>query len=66
MSIRFELKERKRHCLIILLYLTVVVDAQGPSKKWEEVLLSLGVEGSEPGMEGEEIVPLAKENVATP
>lgn len=66
MSIRFELKERKRHCLIIFLYLTVVVDAQGPSKKWEEVLLSLGVEGSEPGMEGEEIVPLAKENVATP
>lgn len=66
MSIRFELKERKRHCLIILLYLTLVVDAQGPSKKWEEVLLSLGVEGSEPGMEGEEIVPLAKENVATP
>jgi granule-bound starch synthase len=39
---------------------------QGPAKKWEEVLLSLGVEGSQPGMEGEEIAPLAKENVATP
>ncbi|KAI3800613.1 hypothetical protein L1987_28706 [Smallanthus sonchifolius] len=37
-----------------------------PAKKWEEMLLSLGVEGSEPGIEGEEIAPLAKENVATP
>ncbi|KAF5811455.1 putative NDP-glucose--starch glucosyltransferase [Helianthus annuus] len=37
-----------------------------PAKKWEEVLLSLGVEGSEAGIEGEEIAPLAKENVATP
>ncbi|KAI3711498.1 hypothetical protein L2E82_41623 [Cichorium intybus] len=37
-----------------------------PAKKWEEALLSLGVEGSEPGIEGEEIAPLAKENVATP
>ncbi|KAK9056097.1 hypothetical protein SSX86_027185 [Deinandra increscens subsp. villosa] len=37
-----------------------------PAKKWEEVLLNLGVEGSEPGIEGEEIAPLAKENVATP
>jgi len=39
---------------------------QGPAKKWEEVLLGLGVEGSEAGIEGEEIAPLAKENVATP
>jgi granule-bound starch synthase len=39
---------------------------KGPAKKWEEMLLSLGVEGSQPGMEGEEIAPLAKENVATP
>ncbi|KAK7857845.1 granule-bound starch synthase 1 [Quercus suber] len=39
---------------------------KGPAKKWEEVLLSLGVAGSEPGIEGEEIAPLAKENVATP
>ncbi|KAK1420257.1 hypothetical protein QVD17_21701 [Tagetes erecta] len=37
-----------------------------PAKKWEEVLLSLGVDGSEAGIEGEEIAPLAKENVATP
>ncbi|KAD3069030.1 hypothetical protein R6Q59_016980 [Mikania micrantha] len=37
-----------------------------PAKKWEEVLLGLGVEGSEAGIEGEEIAPLAKENVATP
>ncbi|XP_041028787.1 granule-bound starch synthase 1, chloroplastic/amyloplastic-like isoform X2 [Juglans microcarpa x Juglans regia] len=37
-----------------------------PAKKWEEVLLSLGVAGSEPGVEGEEIAPLAKENVASP
>ncbi|RVW37734.1 Granule-bound starch synthase 1, chloroplastic/amyloplastic [Vitis vinifera] len=35
-------------------------------KKWEEVLLSLGVPGSEPGIDGEEIAPLSKENVATP
>ena len=39
---------------------------QKPAKKWEEALLSLGVEGSEAGIEGEEIAPLAKENVATP
>ena len=37
-----------------------------PAKKWEEVLLGLGVEGSQPGIEGEEIAPLAKENVAAP
>jgi granule-bound starch synthase len=40
--------------------------AQEPAKKWEKVLLSLGVDGSESGIEGEEIAPLAKENVATP
>ncbi|XP_031250961.1 granule-bound starch synthase 1, chloroplastic/amyloplastic-like [Pistacia vera] len=39
---------------------------KGPAKKWEEVLLSLGVDGSEPGIQGEEMAPLAKENVATP
>ncbi|KAK6935628.1 Glycosyl transferase, family 1 [Dillenia turbinata] len=39
---------------------------KGPAKKWEHMLLSLGVSGSKPGIEGEEIAPLAKENVATP
>ncbi|KAL8111191.1 hypothetical protein AgCh_019056 [Apium graveolens] len=39
---------------------------KGPAKKWEDVLLSLGAAGSEPGIEGDEIAPLAKENVATP
>ncbi|CAK9170337.1 unnamed protein product [Ilex paraguariensis] len=39
---------------------------KGPAKKWELMLLSLGVDGSEPGIDGEEIAPLAKENVATP
>lgn len=41
---------------------------QGPAKKWEEVLLSLGVADSKPGLDGdgEEIAPLSKENVATP
>ncbi|KAG6667165.1 granule-bound starch synthase 1, chloroplastic/amyloplastic-like [Carya illinoinensis] len=39
---------------------------KGPAKKWEEMLLSLGVAGSEPGVGGEEIAPLAKENVASP
>ncbi|XP_011081361.1 granule-bound starch synthase 1, chloroplastic/amyloplastic [Sesamum indicum] len=39
---------------------------KGPAKNWELLLLSLGVAGSEPGIEGEEIAPLAKENVATP
>ena len=39
---------------------------QGPSKNWEKLLLSLGATRSEPGIEGEEIAPLAKENVATP
>lgn len=40
--------------------------AQGPAKKWEEVLLSLGVPGSKPGIDGEEIAPLSRETVATP
>lgn len=39
---------------------------QGPSTLWEKMLLGLDVAGSEPGVEGEEIAPLAKENVATP
>ncbi|KAE9612023.1 putative NDP-glucose--starch glucosyltransferase [Lupinus albus] len=39
---------------------------KGPAKQWEKVLLSLGVSGSEPGIDGDEIAPLAKENVATP
>ncbi|CAN6215263.1 unnamed protein product [Urochloa humidicola] len=39
---------------------------KGPAKVWENELLSLGVAGSEPGIEGEEIAPLAKENVAAP
>nr|ABU98332.1 granule-bound starch synthase I [Microlaena stipoides] len=39
---------------------------KGPAKNWENVLLGLGVAGSKPGMEGEEIAPLAKENVAAP
>ncbi|KAF6159614.1 hypothetical protein GIB67_034576 [Kingdonia uniflora] len=39
---------------------------KGPAKKWEDILLSLQVSGSTPGIEGEEIAPLAKENVATP
>lgn len=39
---------------------------QEPAKVWEKLLLSLNVYGSEPGIEGEEIAPLAEENVATP
>ncbi|KAK4421455.1 Granule-bound starch synthase 1, chloroplastic/amyloplastic [Sesamum alatum] len=39
---------------------------KGPAKNWELLLLSLGAAGSEPGIEGEEIAPLAKENIATP
>lgn len=39
---------------------------KGPSRQWEQVLLSLQVAGSEPGEEGDEIAPLAKENVPTP
>ncbi|KAF8662170.1 hypothetical protein HU200_056365 [Digitaria exilis] len=39
---------------------------KGPAKNWENVLLSLDVAGSQPGIEGEEIAPLAKENVAAP
>ncbi|KAK0582447.1 hypothetical protein LWI29_025780 [Acer saccharum] len=39
---------------------------KGPAKRWEEVLLSLEVGGSKPGIDGEEIAPLAMENVATP
>ncbi|XWS35954.1 hypothetical protein CRYUN_Cryun20dG0041000 [Craigia yunnanensis] len=39
---------------------------KGPAKNWEDVLSSLGVPGSKPGIDGEEIAPLAKENVASP
>lgn len=39
---------------------------KAPARQWEKVLLNLQVAGSEPGEEGEEIAPLAKENVATP
>lgn len=40
---------------------------KGPSKQWEKALLSLEVAGSEPGSDqGEEIAPLAMENVAAP
>jgi granule-bound starch synthase len=39
---------------------------QGPAKNWEKLLLTMGVAGSEPGIEGEEIAPLARENVAAP
>ncbi|XP_048127912.1 granule-bound starch synthase 1, chloroplastic/amyloplastic-like isoform X3 [Rhodamnia argentea] len=39
---------------------------KGPAKNWERLLLSLEVAGSEPGVDGEEIAPQAKENVATP
>ena len=39
---------------------------QGPAKEWENVLLSMEVAGSEPGIDGDEIAPLAKENVAIP
>ncbi|CAH9117012.1 unnamed protein product [Cuscuta europaea] len=39
---------------------------KGPAKNWERMLLSLGVAGSETGDEGDEIAPLAKENLATP
>lgn len=43
-----------------------VIVMQGPAKVWEKLLLSLEVAGGEPGIEGDEIAPLAKENVATP
>ncbi|GAB2274237.1 hypothetical protein Dimus_009004 [Dionaea muscipula] len=39
---------------------------KGPSKQWEQILLSLDVTGSEPGLEAEEIAPLAQENVPAP
>lgn len=39
---------------------------KGPAKLWEKLLLSMGVAGDESGIEGEEIAPLAKENIATP
>lgn len=39
---------------------------KGPAKLWEKMLLDLEVASSKPGIEGEEIAPLAKENVATP
>ncbi|GAB4858607.1 hypothetical protein Ancab_010081 [Ancistrocladus abbreviatus] len=37
-----------------------------PARKWEKILLSLEVAGSEPGVDRDEIAPLAEENVAVP
>lgn len=39
---------------------------KGPAKQWEKVLLSLEVAGSEAGVEGEEMAPMAMENAAAP
>lgn len=38
---------------------------KGPAKLWETLLLSMEVIGG-PGIEADEIIPIAKENVATP
>ncbi|XP_004495514.1 granule-bound starch synthase 1, chloroplastic/amyloplastic-like [Cicer arietinum] len=37
-----------------------------PAKLWEKALLSLEVTGNVPGIDGEEIAPFGKENVAAP
>lgn len=39
---------------------------KGPARLWEHFLLSMQVAGSEPGEEGDEIAPMALENVAAP
>ncbi|KAM6588919.1 hypothetical protein CsatA_011524 [Cannabis sativa] len=39
---------------------------KGPAKQWEKLLLSLEVAGSEAGIDGQEIAPMAKENLPTP
>ncbi|GMH26664.1 hypothetical protein Nepgr_028507 [Nepenthes gracilis] len=39
---------------------------KGPAKQWEKMLLSLEVGGGEPGLEGDEIAPLAMENIPKP
>ncbi|KAK3429564.1 hypothetical protein EUGRSUZ_E01068 [Eucalyptus grandis] len=39
---------------------------KGPAGLWEKMLLGLDIAGGEPGVEGEEVAPLAKENIATP
>ncbi|KAK7338592.1 hypothetical protein VNO77_19211 [Canavalia gladiata] len=36
---------------------------KGPAKQWEKVLFNLEVAGNEPGIDGERIAPLTKENV---
>ncbi|CAD6220228.1 unnamed protein product [Miscanthus lutarioriparius] len=50
--------------LLVKIRITLVYLGPGAAKKWEEVLLGLGVEGSQAGIDGEE--SLAMENVATP
>lgn len=62
------LKSRRENLVWLLGLLLMMCWAmlQGPSRIWEQLLLSLGAAGSRPGIEGEEIAPLAKENVATP
>ena len=52
--------------MLVLLIKSINGALQGPAQNWENVLLDLGVAGSEPGIVGEEIAPLAMENVAAP
>ncbi|GAY57167.1 hypothetical protein CUMW_177330 [Citrus unshiu] len=54
------LKEMIQNCMALDL------SWKEPASLWEKMLLSMEVAGSEPGIEGDEIAPLARENLATP
>lgn len=55
-------------CFFATYVIRVSIDhlSQGPAKKWEQFLLSLGAANSEPGIDSEEVAPVAVENVAAP
>lgn len=65
-SINLHNRARSTECLSDHGDMVLLILIQGPAKKWELMLLSLGVDGSELGTDGEEFAPLARENVATP
>lgn len=53
------------YCIKMQMYMCWCL-IQEPASLWEKMLLSMEVAGSEPGIEGDEIAPLARENLATP
>lgn len=64
--IELESNLKRMYCSVVYDTKNLVGLMQEPAKLWEKLLLDLEVAGSQPGIDGEEVAPLAKENVPTP